>query len=653
MDCTALFNHLARVQRSIPYQIPESCQKRVQRPNLQMINFTKGSLPRTTNSYEWFILVASTPYAISAQLVPVPKSREGVVTPDLIQCTPISIWTCSQTEELVHFGSKDRDEAGGNEQKEEKILESLNCNPIILIQESFRRESTHQHEKLHNTSGESLSVSVVLGTTHSRVLCVQLSIFPYVGASGKEEGRYVLSKAVENSEQSIQRGGILEPLPLDSEDVVRSKLGDSSSIRGSYNHSSMSLSSSHNDGHSMASGTAVTTSSRETTKDSRKWIPFHPKGGVTSISPLYKCRNNNIVTKESKLGSNGDFVWISYNDGTMVRLPRWAFFPLLDDDYDDVDNEFDHRLQVGTGLKDRLVKAMIFVNSKDQQLLDDLGFTVTPLPKFFPSLMSQPLRTLGITSKQPLVQMNDEDSSMYSSSGYSMAAPAAAQYEFYEAVSYQNATSEQKNDSTKVPHPTLSFYTSEDQMFSKTHANLEDEQGDISTTVQSIIRGGTSLIGGTAMLAKGVLGGVVGAVFGRPKTSEEESMKGMEIIGQGYGDNSASISAASMFPSMHEENIKLPLGAAIFDLPRQIKDVSIDPVDGMIMACSDNLGRVQLIDLATKQVIRLWKGMRDSTCHWIQFPLDFEYGAQIVKYLVIHCQERKVVEIFRMRHGPR
>lgn len=130
-------------------------------------------------------------------------------------------------------------------------------------------------------------------------------------------------------------------------------------------------------------------------------------------------------------------------------------------------------------------------------------------------------------------------------------------------------------------------------------------------------------------------------------------MKGMEIVGEGYGDNSAAISAAAMFPPMHEDSIKLPLGAAIFDMPREIQDVSIDPVDGVLMACSDNLGRVQLVDLTTKQIIRLWKGMRDATCHWIQFPFDFDTGAQIVKYLTIHCQERKIIEIFRMRHGPR
>ena len=174
-----------------------------------------------------------------------------------------------------------------------------------------------------------------------------------------------------------------------------------------------------------------------------------------------------------------------------------------------------------------------------------------------------------------------------------MAAPAAADYEFYEAVSFQREKSKMDvNGSASTSHPTMSFYTNEDQLFSKTHSNVIEEHGEISISVQSIIRGGSSLIGGTAALAKGVIGGVFGAVLGRSRQSEEESMKGMEIIGEGYGDNSASISAAAMFPSMHEENIKLPLGTAIFDMPRQIQDVSIDPVDGVLMACSDNLGRV-------------------------------------------------------------
>lgn len=641
-------------------------QRRMRQPNLQMINFTKGSLPRTTNSYEWYILVASTPFAISAQLVPVPKSRDTIVQPDLIQCTPISIWTCSQNEEISQATTSHSNSGNGEnyqndnteEAKEQNKIEILTNHPVILIQESFRADgSSYQHEKSYGASGESLSVSVVLGTTHSRVLCVQLSIFSYVGASGREEGRYVLSKAVESSEHSIQRGGILEPLPLDSDDMLRRKMGDSNSSRSNYNHSSMSLSSSHNnDGHSMTSGTNYTAGSRDTTRDSPKWVPFHPKGGVSSISPLYKCRNNKIVTKESKPGSSGDFVWISYNDGTLVRLPRWAFFPLLDDDYDDVDNDLDNKLQVGGGLKDRLVKAMVIVNSKSDQHLEEMGLSVVPLPKFFPSMMSQPLQTLGITPKQPPSHGNqeyrDEDSDVHSNSVISMAAPAAADYEFYEAVSFQRQKAENDKD-ISAPYPTMSFYTNEDQLFSKTHSNISDDSGDVSTTVQSIIRGGSSLIGGTAALAKGVIGGMFGAVLGRSRQSEEESMKGMEIIGEGYGDNSAAISAAAMFPPMHEDSIKLPLGAAIFDMPRQIQDVSIDPVDGALMACSDNLGRVQLVDLTTKQVIRLWKGMRDASCHWIQFPFDFETGAQIVKYLTIHCRERKVIEIFRMRHGTR
>lgn len=46
-----------------------------------------------------------------------------------------------------------------------------------------------------------------------------------------------------------------------------------------------------------------------------------------------------------------------------------------------------------------------------------------------------------------------------------------------------------------------------------------------------------------------------------------------------------------------------------------------------------------------------WKGFRDAACFWIQIPRD--RGLTSVLYIVIHARQRRVVEVYRMRHGPR
>ena len=71
------------------------------------------------------------------------------------------------------------------------------------------------------------------------------------------------------------------------------------------------------------------------------------------------------------------------------------------------------------------------------------------------------------------------------------------------------------------------------------------------------------------------------------------------------------------------------------------------------MACADNLGRVQLIDLDMKQCIRFWKGFRESTCHSMKLPYTIDDEIHIMKYLAIHSRQCNVVEIFRTKQGPR
>jgi len=97
----------------------------------------------------------------------------------------------------------------------------------------------------------------------------------------------------------------------------------------------------------------------------------------------------------------------------------------------------------------------------------------------------------------------------------------------------------------------------------------------------------------------------------------------------------------SFVPIVHE--YLLPQ-QTLLDPPRKITSVSLDPLGNMV-AVADTLGRVMLIDLCTKQVVRMWKGLRDSKCYWIV--------QQTCTVLVIHSRQRSLIEFWRMMHGPR
>jgi hypothetical protein len=193
---------------------------------------------------DWYILVASTPYAISAQLISIPTTttssssnsssadgdKEGqggaaatdlpdIIIPDLIHCTPISVWTCTEsgldpteantdrTSDHHHHHHPNDDTYATSSSKplmsSDKtnpcvVLETLSCTPQIFIQEPTDYEFDSDY----------LQVAIVCGTDRNRVLSIQLSIISYIGMQGCE-GRFVLTKS--------QRGeGIVEPLIVDS-----------------------------------------------------------------------------------------------------------------------------------------------------------------------------------------------------------------------------------------------------------------------------------------------------------------------------------------------------------------------------------------------------------------------------------------------------
>ncbi|CAM9228135.1 unnamed protein product, partial [Hapterophycus canaliculatus] len=111
---------------------------------------------------------------------------------------------------------------------------------------------------------------------------------------------------------------------------------------------------------------------------------------------------------------------------------------------------------------------------------------------------------------------------------------------------------------------------------------------------------------------------------------------------------------------------------------RRVSRLCLDP-SGRLAAAADGFGRVMLVDCATRQILRMWKGVRDAECGWLEIVESWE-GRRVASvgqnksgrtaaaavapsgeaaatpvvglYLAILAPLRGRVELWRMRHGP-
>ena len=52
---------------------------------------------------------------------------------------------------------------------------------------------------------------------------------------------------------------------------------------------------------------------------------------------------------------------------------------------------------------------------------------------------------------------------------------------------------------------------------------------------------------------------------------------------------------------------------------RQVDTITLSP-DGQLAACTDDKGRVFVMNVQSLAVVRAWKGYRDSQCAWLRIP---------------------------------
>ncbi|KAI9277015.1 Rab3 GTPase-activating protein regulatory subunit N-terminus-domain-containing protein [Phascolomyces articulosus] len=143
------------------------------------------------------------------------------------------------------------------------------------------------------------------------------------------------------------------------------------------------------------------------------------------------------------------------------------------------------------------------------------------------------------------------------------------------------------------------------------------------------------------------------------------------------GGNSSSASSttspAPYVPDMHappthiEPATPIPVVLTLGDPDRRITSISVAPAStssqrSTLAATTDLLGRVILWDLQSGEMIRMWKGIRDAVCGWVEIsqdnPTDLSSNqrtgpARVPLFLVIYSERRGLLLVFHMRHGAK
>ncbi|KAG9447894.1 hypothetical protein H6P81_014022 [Aristolochia fimbriata] len=100
------------------------------------------------------------------------------------------------------------------------------------------------------------------------------------------------------------------------------------------------------------------------------------------------------------------------------------------------------------------------------------------------------------------------------------------------------------------------------------------------------------------------------------------------------------------------------------DEPRRGEKLALSP-SGSLAAITDSLGRILLLDTQALVVVRLWKGYRDASCLFMEMLVGKDgssssnsaYHEQSKSdyclCLAIHAPRKGIVEVWKMRLGPR
>ncbi|KAL7575720.1 hypothetical protein ACA910_003054 [Epithemia clementina (nom. ined.)] len=297
------------------------------------------------------------------------------------------------------------------------------------------------------------------------------------------------------------------------------------------------------------------------------------------------------------------YVWITYKDGNIVRMHHAALFPSVWVEASNTGVSVDDLLSQYNHTA--LLRCRVRLEPGMEQHV-----SIQPLPKYHPS----PLAPVSFAGLRDVGQTQEM---------------------CHEALVFGSSDSS---------FPTLCVYTSENHFWEPPPLKKSE-----------------SLV---ADVTKALMGGVVGAL--RWATTSKSNIDDPRAIGSSSvadssgGGNKPQNMPSRPFPSIWQMPISLFAGPEFHDVPRIVEQCTVDP-EGQYAALADGLGRVILLDLSTKQVMRMWKGLRQASCYWgkVNAEKNQRDDQQAVprgrskSFLVLHSKQRRIVEVWPSKSGDR
>ena len=363
---------------------------------------------------------------------------------------------------------------------------------------------------------------------------------------------------------------------------------------------------------------------------------FVPKGKVLSLIPFRFKNTAGPVVK----AAYGTYLWITYQDGSLVRLYHAAIFPSVWEIGASRKISLEELLRPVAGFDSvaggaPVVRCKLMLPPKRKSDLQ-----IIPLPRYHPS----PLAPLSMSSGD----MVDTDSAAGSFDD------GASDGEEENSENIEALVFGDKDDPMT---PTLVFYTSEDQFVGRIKGDDDMRSIDSGRSGDLV----SSVVGSVTGIFRWGLGasrrGSASSLMGGLSRASISSLPDAGSMGTKEGDQIKDELPITPFPSLWKPPLQLFAGYEFHDSPREIESCVVDP-NGHLAALTDSLGRVLLIDLSTKQIVRMWKGFRETTCHWLQSKAKkgntaAAAGMYPTTHLAIHSRHRRVVEVWRIRQGPR
>ena len=400
--------------------------------------------------------------------------------------------------------------------------------------------------------------------------------------------------------------------------------------------------------------------------------------GIRSLT-YRRCDTAGMNQNKQLISLNQDLVWITYENGILVKMPSWKIFSSsLITDWGDAIN---------------------VPNINQVPTESGTAFTIIPVGDNIKSPLDRPIHQLN-TMQSEVETSNLSKEDYWSILKYKIESVKLSQSNANQSMESALVFSGSSIPASSMPlqfkssrsHTASPFDVSnEGGQVTKVHPPLHnnDEEIDNKSAYSSVDEGYGPATGAvlesTGAMMKGALGAAVDAMrWGLGKSggynyedgdyqgnsndnlmdvdkciNAEEADNGnvvMQTVGQDISTKSNINGSAPIVSDTRLcDLLPYPLSGVSFefsDIPRRFESIRVDPTETMAVT-TDNLGRVMLFDLETKQPIRIWKGMRNVSCHFTESQHCVTSGNGTQVYLVLHFLKKGIVEIYRLRQGPR